>query len=270
MTALAKVFEYDTTPIRTLLIDDEPWFVARDVCSALGYGGGARNAVSKLPARMKGVAPINTPGGQQELSVVNEPGVYRLTMRSTLPSAEAFQDWLAEEVIPAIRKTGRYEMALAVPKSFADALQLAADQARALEQQQAAIAALEPRAQQADFHRAADGLISVADFANKVKAWAAREHGARILHRQVWDFLADVRLLIRGNTLRHNQPTAWAVERDYVRVKETEFETNSHGVQVASSPRLTPAGEGFAWDRAVARIADHGSLDPVKAVEVSR
>lgn len=148
----------------------------------------------------------------------------------------------------------------AIPQTFADALQLAADQARAIERQQTHIAELEPKAAQADHHRAADGLQSVGDFANELKAWAQRECGVRVKHEDVWAFLADINLLIRGNTVRHNQPTAFATERDFIRKKTSEFETNTRGLQASTSPRLTPAGAGWAWDRAVKRIRDHGAL----------
>lgn len=155
----------------------------------------------------------------------------------------------------------------AVPQSFADALQLAADQAREIEQKKAEIAVLEPKAAQADHHRSADGLKAVGDFANELKAWAKRDHKVKVLHEDVWDFLGDIGLLIRGNTVRRNQPTAFATERDFVRSKTTEFETNTRGLQASVSPRLTPAGVGWAWDRAVKRIATHGSLAPTKAIE---
>lgn len=121
---------------------------------------------------------------------------------------------------------------------------------------------LEPKAAQADQHRAADGLVAVGDFANKVKAWGRREHGINIKHGEVWDFLGHIQLLIRGKTIRHNQPTALAVSRDFVRVKETQYESNHHGTQTAASPRLTPAGEGWAWDRVFRQIAEHGCLIP--------
>jgi phage antirepressor YoqD-like protein len=139
-----------------------------------------------------------------------------------------------------------------LPTSFADALELAARQARALE-------AAAPMVEQAQQHRAADGLLAVPDFANKVKAWAKQQHGAKVLHQEVWDFLGEIGLLIRGNTIRKNHPTAEAVTRDFVRLKETTFQ-NSTGSKTAASPRLTPAGEGWAWDRAVKRIETTGAL----------
>jgi Prophage antirepressor len=86
---------------------------------------------------MKGVAEINTPGGVQNMTTVSESGVYRLVMRSNLPAAEAFQDWIAEDVVPAIRKTGSYQPAPAhpLPRTFSEALRELAD---AVEQRDAA------------------------------------------------------------------------------------------------------------------------------------
>ncbi|MFI1194016.1 phage antirepressor [Micromonospora sp. NPDC020750] len=276
MTALAQVFEYQATPIRVLVRDGDPLFSVPDVCRGLEHSNpsvalklvDAEDRVL-IDLRETDSPNLNRTSINPKMWFVTEPGFYTLALASQAPGAKTFRRWITHQVLPSIRKTGRYETAPAVPESFADALQLAANQARAIEQQQKAIAELEPRAQQADFHRAADGLISVPDFANKVKAWALREHAAKVTHQQVWDFLGDIRFLIRGNTIRHNQPTAWAAERDYVRVKETEYATNSHGTQTGTSPRLTPAGEGFAWDRAVRRIAGHGFLAPTSAVEMA-
>jgi prophage antirepressor-like protein len=238
--------------VRTAELRGEPAVVANDVCAVLQHSN-PRQAVAKLPERMKGVTEVDTPGGPQRMTVLTEAGVYRLVMRSNLPAAEAFQDWLAEEVLPALRRTGSYSVAPRheLPTSFAEALELAAKQARELE-------AAAPMVEQAKQHRAADGMTAVPDFANKVKAWAS-ERGVKVLHKDVWDFLGEIGLLIRGNTIRHNHPTAEAVKRDFVRLKETTYESSS-GAKTAASPRLTPAGEGWAWDRAVKRIESTGSL----------
>lgn len=122
------------------------------------------------------------------------------------------------------------------------------------------IAVLEPKAAEADHHRAADGCMAIGDFANKLQAWARQNCGVRIYHEDVWDFLGDIGLIIRGNTIRKNQPTSFATERDYVRTKTTRYETKTRGDQVSTSSRLTSPGEGWAWDRAVTRLNDFGSL----------
>jgi prophage antirepressor-like protein len=101
-------FAFNGTELRTVLIGDQPWFAAADAAKILGYRDAA-NAVRILRERHRGTHPMSTPGGIQDLTVVSEPGIYRLAMRSDLPAAEDFQDWITDEVLPAIRKTGRYE-----------------------------------------------------------------------------------------------------------------------------------------------------------------
>lgn len=87
----------------------DPWFVAKDVCRVLGIQN-PRDTVRKvLEEDEKGVATIYTPGGDQEVSTVSESGLYALIFRSRKPQAKAFRKWVTSEVLPAIRKTGRYE-----------------------------------------------------------------------------------------------------------------------------------------------------------------
>ena len=90
--------------------DGEVWFIARDVAEALGYAN-ASDAISKHVDREdKGIAKCDTLGGTQELTVLNESGLYSLILSSKLGSAKRFKRWVTSEVLPAIRKTGSYEM----------------------------------------------------------------------------------------------------------------------------------------------------------------
>ena len=103
-----KVFDNPTFgSIRTLNIDGEPWFVASDVCKALGIAN-SRDAVARLDEDEKGVALTDTLGGVQNLTTVNEPGLYALVLSSRKPEAKAFKRWITHEVIPSIRKHGGY------------------------------------------------------------------------------------------------------------------------------------------------------------------
>lgn len=155
----------------------------------------------------------------------------------------------------------------AIPQSFADALQLAADQAREIERQQTAIAELEPKAAQADHYRAARGLTAIATFANDIQSWADEAHGVKILHDHVRDFMAELGLLIRGNTIRNNEPTAAAMKRGLMRIKHSTYERGEDLEPGASrSARLTQKGCGYVWDRAVKRIAERGTLAPTTEV----
>ncbi len=90
--------------------DGSPWFVAKSICDALGYGN-SRDALSKhVRDKWKGVANRDTLGGDQQVSIINEAGVFALVMKSKMPRAIEFQDWVLEEVLPEIRRTGGYQM----------------------------------------------------------------------------------------------------------------------------------------------------------------
>ena len=105
-----RVFNSDQFgEVRTVTIDDEPWFVAADVCRALEIGD-THKATDRLDADEKGRSSIPTLGGQQEMTVINEPGLYSLMLGSRKPEAKAFKRWITHEVIPALRKTGTYSL----------------------------------------------------------------------------------------------------------------------------------------------------------------
>ena len=133
-----KVFEYGESTIRSMQEDEVVFFVAKDVASALGYAWD-RNLINKVPPEWKGVKQIHTPGGEQGVACLTEEGVYYFVARSDLPKAIPFQKWIAGEVIPSIRKTGKYSIVkdmtggFVVPRTMAEALRLAADQAEQME-----------------------------------------------------------------------------------------------------------------------------------------
>ena len=93
--------------VRTVIINEEPWFVGKDVCSALGYA----NETDAMNRHCKGVVkryPLQTSGGVQEIRVISEPDMMRLICGSKLESAKRFEAWVFEEVLPTIRKHGIY------------------------------------------------------------------------------------------------------------------------------------------------------------------
>lgn len=100
-------FNYNNTEVRTIAIDGQPWFVAADVVNILGVGR-VHDAVRGLDDDEKGTDSIRTPGGHQEMTTVNEPGLYSLILRSRKPEAKSFKRWITHEVLPSIRKTGAY------------------------------------------------------------------------------------------------------------------------------------------------------------------
>ena len=93
--------------VRMQMIKDEPWFAAKDVCELLGLDN-SRQAVSRLDDDEKGVINSDTLGGKQELTFVNESGMYALIFQSRKPQARAFRKWVTGEVLPSLRKYGYY------------------------------------------------------------------------------------------------------------------------------------------------------------------
>ncbi len=94
--------------LRTVLIDDTPWAVGKDVASALGYKDTAKAVKMHVDDEDKGVGDLSTPGGTQKINIINESGMYSLILSSKLPSAKRFKRWITSEVLPAIRRTGSY------------------------------------------------------------------------------------------------------------------------------------------------------------------
>lgn len=99
---------FETSRVRVVMIRGEPWWVLADVARVLGYRD-ASSASRCLLAHHKDTHRTCTPSGTQELIIVSESGLYRLIMRSNKPETERFQEWVTSEVLPSIRKTGRYE-----------------------------------------------------------------------------------------------------------------------------------------------------------------
>lgn len=108
-----STFNFESNSIRTLAINNEPWFVAKDVCDAIGLTN-SRMSLIALDEDEKGVSLIYTPSGQQEMNIVSESGMYTLILRcrdavkkGSIP--HRFRKWVTAEVLPTIRKTGKYE-----------------------------------------------------------------------------------------------------------------------------------------------------------------
>lgn len=104
---MLEMFDYQGQKVRTDSKDDAVWFVAADVCRVLDLGNTAM-AVERLDADEKGISIIDTPGGNQQMVVVNEAGLYALILTSRKPQAKEFKRWVTHEVLPSIRKRGLY------------------------------------------------------------------------------------------------------------------------------------------------------------------
>lgn len=104
--------------VRVVMHNGEPWFVAKDVCDCLELTNTAQT-ISYLDDDEKGVTTNYTPGGKQEMSMISEAGLYSLILRSRKPEAKAFKRWVTHDILPSIRKTGGYGMALPKQQDYA-------------------------------------------------------------------------------------------------------------------------------------------------------
>jgi prophage antirepressor-like protein len=107
VVGLPTEFRFEESPVRAVMYDSEPWFIAKDVCDILDIGDPSK-AVSRIDDDERGTTTVRTPGGPQEVLTVNESGVYSLVFTSRKPEAKRFRKWVTSEVLPEIRKTGGY------------------------------------------------------------------------------------------------------------------------------------------------------------------
>lgn len=196
-----EVFPYQDLGVRVASIDGEPWFVTVDLLAVLDLN---RSSVALLDDDEKGVHTVDTPGGMQQVSVISEPGLYSLILRSRKPDAKQFKRWVIHEVIPAIRKHGGYltpdavEAALLNPDTLINlATQLKAEraareaaEAEALERR-AQMRVLAPKASAFDLWLSSNINYSV-DAAAKALCAAGAITGRNRLHKQLgelgWDY----------------------------------------------------------------------------------
>ena len=172
-----KIFERpEFGAVRVVENDGEPWFVASDVARALGYER-PNDAVNTHCKKVNKFRYGDMPHGSQPYNIIPESDVYRLVMRSNLPDAERFQDWVVEEVLPSIRKTGSYSMA---PKTYAEALRALAAEVEMRE-------AVEQQKQLAERQRD-EAIRTKAEIGNRREATAMATASAAVRQR---DALAD-------------------------------------------------------------------------------
>jgi prophage antirepressor-like protein len=168
-----ELFRYGATDVRTVAIDGEPWFVAADVCAILEIGR-VHDAVRGLDDDEKGAESIRTLGGEQSVSVINEPGLYSLILRSRKPEAKAFKRWITHEVLPAIRRTGGYVAPMTDDEKLValaqGVLEMRRERDEAVDQRDTAVAALESAVPAIEYH---ERYVTSTDVVT-VKDWGAQ------------------------------------------------------------------------------------------------
>lgn len=159
-------FNFNENPVRSILIDGNPFFIARDICLNLDIEDTSK-AVSRLDEDEKLSRTLFVSGQNRNVTLINESGLYSLVLTSRKDGAKKFKKWITSEVLPQIRKSGSYSISPQLPQTFAEALQLAADQARQLE-----IAA--PKAEYFDKVAERSGLLNATQVAQKVQMSAMK------------------------------------------------------------------------------------------------
>lgn len=213
--------------------DGEPMFVAKDVCAALSI---APTAASRLDEDEKGLRLTQTPGGEQNVLLVTEPGFYKLVMRSRKPEAKAFQRWVTHEVLPALRRDGGYMVARdeTPEQTMARAVLLAQ---QTIDRQKGRIAELERKALFADAVAASDGTCLVGELAKMM-----RQNGVDVGQNRLFAMLREDGYL--GNVgSNRNVPTQRAMDLGLFRIKETAVTHSDGHVTINRTPKVTGKGQ---------------------------
>ena len=151
---------YEGTEIRTIVEGDVILFVAADVARVLGYSD-AHNLTRRLDDEDRGTRSVSTPSGDQDMTVITEPGLYAAVLGSQVSGAQAFKRWVTHEVLPSIRRTGSYSAAYRLPQSYAEALRALAESVEERERISAELAEVTPRAEAFDHFLSGDRDYSV-------------------------------------------------------------------------------------------------------------
>lgn len=244
MNQLQKVFNYQDTQLRTVIINNEPWFVAKDVCDILNHSN-SRVAISRLDEDEKGVSKVYTPGGYQNMSVVNESGLYSLVLTSNLPEAKQFKRWITHEVIPAIRKHGTYMTTETIEKVLLNPdtiIQLATNLKEEQQRRISAEKVIEQQKPLVDFAEscmASDKSLLVREVAKLIS-----KQGILMGERRLFQKLREWKLIFQGK----NEPYQEYIDRGYFEISQGVKETEK-GSFTWLTMRVTPKGQMYIINR---------------------
>lgn len=248
-----QLFNFHGQQVRTVIINDEPFFVGKDVAMILGYLRTADAIRKHVDETDKGVAKMETPGGMQNLQIINESGLYSLILGSKLPTAKEFKHWVTSEVLPAIRKHGAY---MTDQKAFnvlhnsdglADLLQQAADQLKAKDVQ---IAEMKPKALFADAVSTAKTNILIGELAKILKANGVDHitvNGKQVTMGQnhFFQWLRENGYLIKRKGTDYNAPTQMAMNKKLFKVKESTSINADGTTRINKTTKVTGVGQQY-------------------------
>ena len=221
--------------LRTIEEGDKIYFVASDAAKMLGYKRPADAVTAHCKGSVKRRLPTN--GGTQEMKVIPEGDLYRLIANSELPSAEKFESWVFDEVLPAIRKTGGYHVPQSPEEQMAQGL-LAAQ--KLLAEKDKRIDEMRPKEIFADAVSVSKTDILIGDLAKLIK-----QNGHDIGQKRLFAWLREKGYLIKRKGLDWNMPTQRAMEMKLFRVKETVVTHSDGHTTVSKTPKVTGKGQVY-------------------------
>ena len=249
-------FSYEDHEVRVLDVNGEPWFVLADLCKVLALSNPA--VVAKRLDKADVCQTYISSGGQRRaMTIVAEPGLYDVVVRSDSPAAKPFQRWVTHEVLPAIRRTGIYAVEPQPQLSGKELLAAAVlEAAETIRQHEATIAqqakeleAAAPKARTWDLIVSGDGSYTITDAA-KTLASAGVQTGPRILHRQ----------LAEAGWLYKNQRNRWVAYQDHLNsgelVEKPRPYIDEDGVAQLATPQVRITAKGLAALRELLTVED--------------
>lgn len=248
-----QLFNFEGNNVRTLKVDDEPRFVAKDVAKILGYSRTADVVRTHVDPEDKGVGEIQTPGGKQKLQIINESGLYSLILSSKMPNAKRFKRWVTSEVLPAIRKHGAYmtdekiEEVLTDPDTIIKlATQLKDErQQRLIEQQlrrdaESQVREMKPKAMFADSVATSKSTVLVGELAKII-----RGNGIDIGATRLFRWMREHGYLINRKGSDWNMPTQRAMDLGLFKIKETTINHSNGTTPISKTPKVTGKGKQY-------------------------
>ncbi len=241
-----QLFNFHGQRVRTVIIDNEPYFVGKDVATILGYKNPSVAVSKNVSDKYKGVTEMETPGGKQKLVIISEAGLYKLAFKSNVPQAERFTDWIADEVLPSIRKTGSYSIQRKPDSYMIDDPVKRAE--RWIEERKA-YEALVPKGKYFDSQMRNPGLMTVTEIA-KDYGMSAREFN-QLLHKYGIQF---------------KQGKHWVLYHKYDGKGYTQYEPFAYNDNkgVHNNLKWTQRGRKFIYDT----LKEHGILPVLEQPEL--
>ncbi|WP_270468850.1 phage antirepressor [Catenibacterium mitsuokai] len=245
-----QLFNFENHEVRSLLLNNEPWFVGKDVADVLGYSNSRKalndhvDAEDKEVLTSRNVTLKNIPN--RGITVVNESGLYSLILSSKLPSAKKFKRWVTSEVLPALRKTGQYQVKeLSGQELMAKALIEAQSVLAAKDKQ---IEEMKPKALFADAVATSHTSILVGELAKILK-----QNGIEMGQKRLFAWLRENGFLIKRKGTDYNMPTQKAMDLGLFEIKEGSY-VNGSGVNITTkTPKVTGKGQQYFINKFLAK-----------------